>query len=186
MKIRNLYPEDAKLIRTALKQNRRAQEALYQKYASKMLSICRMYIQDIHFAEDVLMRGFLKAFTHLKQFGKTTNFEGWLRKIMINEALNFLRSKKQLIFIEEQSFEVPEDRLPEVAFSIEDLQYYIDQLPESQKVVFILFAVEGYSHKEIATLVKIPIGTSKAYLSRARTTLQQFVKIHYSKKNEKA
>ena len=151
-----------------------------------MLSICRMYIRDIHFAEDVLMRGFLKAFTHLNQFGKTNNFEGWLRKIMINEALTFLRSKKQLVFIEEQTFEVPEETAPEVDFSVEDLQYCIDQLPESQKVVFILFAIEGYSHKEIAEFVKIPMGTSKVYLSRARATLQQSVKIHYSKKNEKA
>ena len=119
MKIRNLYPEDAELILTALKQKRRAQETLYQKYAPKMISICSMYIRDIHFAEDELMRGFLKAFTHLNQFGKTNNFEGWLLKIMINEALTFLRSKKQLVFIEEQTFEVPEETTPEVDFSVE-------------------------------------------------------------------
>lgn len=185
LKIRNLYPEDAELVRTAQKHNRRAQETLYNKYAPKMLSVCRMYVRDVHFAEDVLMRGFLKAFTHLKQFGKTANFEGWLRKIMINEALTFLRSKKQLVFLEEQSFQVPEESTPEVDFSMEEIQYCIDQLPETQRVVFNLFAIEGYSHREVAALVHIPVGTSKVYLSRARVTLQQFIKTHYLKKMKK-
>ena len=188
MKIRNLYPDESELIRNAQANDRRAQEVLYQKYAAKMLSVVRYYIRDIQHAEDIVMSGFFKAFTRLDQFGKTKNFEGWLRKIMVNESLNFLRNKNYLIFIEEEEQFKPNEieiQVPQLDFSVDEIQLWIDQLPESQKIIFILFAIEGYTHQEIATSVKIPVGTSKVYLSRARINLQEKIKTHYLKKNEK-
>lgn len=187
MKIRNLYPDESELIRNASRHNRRAQEALYQKYAPKMLSVCRYYIRDMQHAEDVLMEGFLKAFTRLHQLTDLNKFPGWLRKIMVNESLHFLRSKNQLIFLEEEkTSKTQEIQAPQMDFSAEEVQQWIDQLPEAQKVIFILYAIEGYSHKEIGAQLNIPLGTSKGYLSRARRTLQEKLKTHYLKKNERA
>ena len=187
MKIRNLYPDESELIRNASRHNRRAQEALYQKYAPKMLSVCRYYIRDLQHAEDVLMNGFLKAFTRLNQLSEVKKFEGWLRKIMVNESLGFLRPKNQLIFLEEDYASIAQEiQAPQLDFSVEEVQQWIDQLPESQKVIFILYAIEGYSHKEIGAQLNIPLGTSKGYLSRARKTLQEKLKTHYFKKNERA
>ena len=93
MKVRSLFTDDIHLIERSKSNDRIAQKKLYDKYASKMLSVCRYYVKDIQHAEDLLMKVFLKAFLHLKQFGKTDNFEGWLRKIMVREALSFLRKK---------------------------------------------------------------------------------------------
>jgi RNA polymerase sigma-70 factor (ECF subfamily) len=129
-------------------------------------------------AEDVLMDGFLKAFTRLHQLTDLNKFPGWL---------HFLRSKNQLIFLEEEkTSKTQEIQAPQLDFSAEEVQQWIDQLPEAQKVIFILYAIEGYSHKEIGAQLNIPLGTSKGYLSRARKTLQEKLKTHYLKKNERA
>jgi len=114
-------------------------------------------------------------------------FPGWLRKIMVNECLGFIRSKNQLIFVdEENSYQTEEIKSFQLDFSVEEVQLWIDQLPESQKVIFILYAIEGYSHQEIGTQLNIPLGTSKGTLSRARKTLQEKIKTYYLKKNERA
>ena len=103
---------------------------------------------------------------------------------MVREALSFLRKKNQLVFSDEdytfQNISSP----PAADLSVEHLQNLIDQLPENQKVVFILYAIEGYSHKEISAELKIPIGTSKSYLSRGRNSLQKQIRTSYLKKNE--
>ena len=115
-----------------------------------MLSVCRYYIRDLHHAEDVLMGGFLKAFTRLPQLNDFKKFKGWLRKIMVNECLGFIRSKNQLIFVdEENSYQTEEIKSFQLDFSVEEVQLWIDQLPESQKVIFILYAIEGYSIKKL-------------------------------------
>lgn len=186
MTIRNLHIDESSLIQSALERDKKAQETLYRNYAPKMLSVCRYYIKDIQYAEDVLMRGFLKAFIRLDQLGKKDCFEAWLRKIITNEALMFLRSKKHLIFLEEYPSIPHEINIPTLNFSTEDIQLWIDQLPDKQKIIFILFAVEGYSHQEISSLLNIPVGTSKAYLSRARNSLQEKIKTYHTKRNEKA
>lgn len=152
-----------------------------------MLAVARYYINDLQHAEDVLMTAFFKAFTRLNQFKNDFNFEGWLRKIIVNEALSFLRKNNKLIYTDtevllEQS-EINDSQIEEVC---DEIQLWIDQLPENQKVVFMLYAVEGYSHKEIAQTLGIPVGTSKSYLSRARLKLQKKINNSYLKKNEKA
>ncbi|MDB2342686.1 RNA polymerase sigma factor [Flavobacteriaceae bacterium] len=184
MKVRPLYPDEVKLIEQSRSNNRRAQKQLYDKYAPKMLSVCRYYVKDIHHAEDLLMQGFFKAFTHLHQFGRTDNFEGWLRKIMVREALSFLRKKNSLIFSDEDYIFKNLSTPAAAELTVEHIQNLIDQLPENHKVVFILYAIEGYSHKEISKELKIPVGTSKSYLSRGRNSLQEQIKISHSNKNE--
>lgn len=152
-----------------------------------MLAVARYYINDLQHAEDVLMTAFFKAFTRLNQFKNDFNFEGWLRKIIVNEALSFLRKNNKLIYTDTEVFleqsEINDSQIEEVC---DEIQLWIDQLPENQKVVFMLYAVEGYSHKEIAQTLGIPVGTSKSYLSRARLKLQKKINNSYLKKNEKA
>jgi len=186
--IRALFPEETELIKKAKANDRVAQLMLYNQHAPKMLAVARYYIKDLQHAEDVLMKAFYKAFSKLNQFKNTSNFEGWLRKIIVNESLSFLRLNNKLIFTDtEEVFEQKQfHEIPSYDGLQENVQLWIDQLPENQKVVFILYAIEGLAHKEIAQTLNIPVGTSKSYLSRARVKLQKKINENHLKKNEKA
>jgi RNA polymerase sigma factor (sigma-70 family) len=188
MKIRALYPQETELIKKARSRDRAAQLLLYQKHSSRMLSVARYYIRDLQHAEDVMITAFYKAFTRMHQFKKEGNFEGWLRKIIVNEALSFLRINNRVLFSESQELlESPEpQQVQQDLEGADEIQIWIDQLPENQKIVFILFAIEGYTHKEIAKTLKMPTGTSRSYLSRARVALQKKWNDSNLKKNEKA
>lgn len=136
-----------------------------------MLSICRYYIADLHFAEDVMITGFYKVFSNLPAFKNNGSFEGWIRKIMVRESISFLRSKKQMFFVEEEEKIVQEidyNHTPEV----DHLQLIIDELPDGYKSVFVMYAIQGYSHKEIAEMLHISESTSKSQLYKARKMLQ--------------
>ena len=176
MKVIALHKNEQQLISEAIANNRQAQQQLYSKYASKMLSVCRQYIKDIHHAEDVMITGFMKMFTNLKKFENKGSFEGWIRRIMIHECIDYLRVKKNsfnhkdiddVIYSEEEdNYEMEGD------FSIDDIQLLIDNLPEGYKMVFNLYIIEGYKHNEIAELLNISEGTSKSQLSHAKRILQ--------------
>ena len=177
MKVIQLYKSESKLIARAAQNNREAQRRLYETYSSKMLSVCRMYVKDLHHAEDVMLKGFFKVFTHLKDFKEEGSFEGWIRKIMIREAISFLRNQKPLEF--KDDFKDSEiGFLNEVHSEMEasHIQQMIDELPEGYKVVFVMYAVEGYKHTEIAAMLKISEGTSKSQLFKARRMLQERLK----------
>ncbi|UGU14863.1 RNA polymerase sigma factor [Sinomicrobium kalidii] len=179
LKIIPLYKDEDKLIKRASGNDREAQYGLYTKYAPKMLSVCRYYVKDEQFAEDVMIRGFFKVFKHLDTFRREGSFEGWIRQIMVRECISFLRSKKSLYFIEEESpgkiagYAV--EGGPE-ALETEEIQFLIDNLPDGYKTVFLMFAVEGYSHKEIAEALRISENTSKSQLFKARKMLQEKIK----------
>lgn len=176
MKVITLHKKEQQLITEAIANNRQAQQQLYSKYASKMLSVCRQYIKDIHHAEDVMITGFMKMFTNLKKFEHKGSFEGWIKRIMIHECIDYLRVKKNsfnhkdiddVIYSgEEDNYEMEGD------FSIDDIQLLIDNLPEGYKMVFNLYSIEGYKHNEIAELLNISEGTSKSQLSHAKRMLQ--------------
>ncbi|MBC9798050.1 RNA polymerase sigma factor [Sinomicrobium sp. FJxs] len=178
MKIIPLYKDEDKLIRRASANDREAQHELYRKYAPKMLSVCRYYIKDEQFAEDVMIGGFFKVFTRIGTFRKAGSFEGWIRRIMVRECISFLRSEKSLSFIEEDPGTVTGYITDEghAALETEDLQFLIDGLPEGYKTVFLMFAIEGYSHKEIARTLRISESTSKSQLFKARRMLQEKIK----------
>ncbi|QDO95631.1 RNA polymerase sigma factor [Formosa sediminum] len=174
MKVIQLHKNQNELIKKASQNNREAQQALYDWHAPKMLSVCRYYIKDIHHAEEAMLNGFLKVFTQLKSFENKGSFEGWVRRIMVRESISFLRQKKQFVFAE-----VSEDIIEitplssEENLEVDDIQNLIDQLPEGYKMVFIMSAIEGYKHHEIAQILKISEGTSKSQLFKARQMLQQ-------------
>ena len=172
MKVINLHQEEKELIELAVENNRHAQQKIYSKFSPKMLSVCRQYVKDLHQAEDIMITSFMKVFTNLKNFKQEGSFEGWIRRIMINECISFIRVQKKVAYIEDENYFEESFNNIESQFSVDDIQFLIDNLPDGYKMVFNLFAIEGYKHQEIAELLGINEGTSKSQLSHARKMLQ--------------
>lgn len=177
MKVIQLHNNNVELIKKAAKNNREAQHMLYEAHAPKMLSICRYYVNDLQKAEEVMLNGFFKAFTNLKNFKNEGSFEGWIRKIMVREAISFLRQQKHIEFsIEEIEINAQPTNNIQTEIELNEIQQLIDELPEGYKMVFVMYAIEGYKHHEIAELLKINEGTSKSQLFKARQLLQDKIK----------
>lgn len=177
MKVIQLHNNEKKLIAKASTNNREAQHVLYELHSPKMLSVCRYYIKDVHQAEEVMLNGFFKVFKYLKTFKGEGSFEGWIRRIMVREAISFLRSKKQLEFsVEEVEFTQNSTDSINSNIEVAEIQRLIDELPEGYKMVFVMYAIEGYKHYEIAEMLNISEGTSKSQLFKARQMLQQKIK----------
>jgi|TARA_R110002110_G_scaffold50369_13_gene149125 RNA polymerase sigma-70 factor (ECF subfamily) len=177
LKIRSLHKNYSSLIAKARKGNRRAEHELFELFAPKMLSICRQYVKNNNLAEEVLLTGFLKVFTHLKSFQGNGSFEGWIRRIMVNESISQLRKDKKLLFSDDIEIENSMSQVAYVETELEvgEIQLLIDALPDGYKTVFVLYAVEGYKHGEIAELLQISESTSKTQLFKARRMLQEKV-----------
>lgn len=173
LKVIPLHNNQMELIRKASSKNREAQHVLYEIHAPKMLSVCRYYIKDIHNAEDVMLNGFFKAFTQLHTFKNEGSFEGWLRKIMIREAISFLKQQKNIEFpVDDFSFHKEPTNNIQTNLALDEIQQCIDELPEGYKMVFVMNVIEGYKHHEIAELLQISEGTSKSQLFKAKQLLQ--------------
>ncbi len=174
LKVIQLHKNQTQLIKKAIQNNREAQQALYNWHAPKMLSVCRYYIKDVQHAEEAMLNGFLKVFTQLKTFENKGSFEGWIRRIMVRESISFLRQKKQVVFVEVDDDTTEASPLSsEGNLAVDDIQNLIDNLPEGYRMVFVMSAIEGYKHHEIASILKISEGTSKSQLYKARQLLQQ-------------
>jgi RNA polymerase sigma-70 factor (ECF subfamily) len=174
LKIITFYNNEKLLIKKAASGNREAQQWLYEKNAPKMLSVCRQYVKDLQFAEDVMVKGFLKVFTHLCSFRHEGSFEGWIRKIMVRECITYLR-KQQLVVFDGELYGNNRDQqiYTDSDLDVERIQLLIDALPEGYRMVFGLYALEGYKHHEIADMLQISESTSKSQLFRARKMLQE-------------
>lgn len=172
------------LVRLAQSSNQKAQLALYDRYSGKMLSVCRQYIKDLQFAEDIMIIAFHKAFININKYEPFGSFEGWLRQIMIRECISYLRVHKNkfgLIEIDEYHFrQQPVDVLND---ETDEIQNAIDHLPIGCKTVFNLYVIDGYKHKEIAELLDVSIGTSKSQLSHAKKLLKKSLANLKPKKN---
>ncbi|MBK8292027.1 MAG: RNA polymerase sigma factor [Flammeovirgaceae bacterium] len=167
--------KDVELIEGCKRQNRDAQKRLYERYASKWYALFCRYIKDKIEAEDVLIVAFTKILNKIDQYTGEGNFEGWMRKVIVNEALSYLRKNKNMYLetdIEAADYEPDYENL-EKNLEAEDLLKMIDQLPTGYRIVFNLYAIEGYSHQEIANQIGISENTSKSQLSRARASLQK-------------
>ncbi|SDL53644.1 RNA polymerase sigma-70 factor, ECF subfamily [Catalinimonas alkaloidigena] len=180
------YTHEKELVQDCQAGVRAAQRHLYEHYAPKMLVVCQRYLRDDYEAEDALVRGFTKVFQHLHQYEGNGSFEGWIRRIMVNEALMQLR-KSRLMFVhtEVEALQYqPDYRTVDTSLEAEDLMNLVCQLPDGYRTVFNLYAIEGYSHKEIADQLGISESTSKSQLSRARVLLQEYLRKSdlYSKK----
>jgi RNA polymerase sigma-70 factor (ECF subfamily) len=173
LKVINLHQEETTTIRLAVENNRQAQQLIYSKFAPKMLSVCRQYVKDLHHAEDLMITAFMKVFAHLKNFENKGSFEGWIRRIMVNECISYIRAHQKVSFLEEENYTEDSFNNIESNFTVDAIQLLIDSLPDGYKMIFNLYAIEGYKHHEIASLLGINEGTSKSQLSHARKMLQQ-------------
>jgi RNA polymerase sigma-70 factor (ECF subfamily) len=188
VKVIQLYTNEKTLIEKAAKGDRKAQRKLYDKHAGKMLSVCRQYISPIENAEEMMLNGFFKVFTKLESFQHEGSFEGWVRRIMIRECLNSLRKKDPFKW----SQEIEEEKLEDEAADEDDedlpldmIQECIDSLPDGYKSVFVMFAIDGLKHREIAMMLEISENTSKTQFRKARLMLQEQI-IELKKKRYEA
>lgn len=161
------------LIKACKKQNTKAQRMLYDKYASSMLGVCRRYIKSEMEAEDVMIKGFMKVFTKIDLFEGKGSFEGWMKRIMINEALGYIRKHKAMYLEIEAADKEPDIDKMSTELEAKDLLKMVNELPSGYRTIFNLYAIEGYSHKEISKLLGINENTSKSQLSRARMHLRK-------------
>lgn len=167
--------DDYALVSECAKGSPKAQRALFDKFAPKMLSVCRRYLQNLEEAEDVLQDGFVKIFQKIGEFKMEGSLEGWIRRIMVNTALDALRKKKKLLAdqnVDDVSYKLPFEDHGFDDMDVRFLLQLIDRLPDGYRVVFNMFAIEGYSHKEIADTLGVTENTSKSQYSRARAYLR--------------
>ena len=167
--------KEDELIKGCLRRDSSAQKLLYDTYSSKMYGLCYRYVKDSMEAEDVLVTAFMKVFDKIQQFKSEGSFEGWIRRIVVNEALTYLRRHRSM-YLEtelEQADREPDYNALSDHLEAEDLLKMIQELPTGYRIVFNLYAIDGYSHKEIAEQLGISENTSKSQLSRARTYLQR-------------
>ncbi|MDB4924757.1 MAG: sigma-70 family polymerase sigma factor [Mucilaginibacter sp.] len=157
---------------------RQAQELLYKQFAAKMLGVCMRYATDRMEAEDMLQNGFIKVFKKLEDYRGDGAFEGWVRRIMVHSAIEYYRKHHkmvQVMDVTEIGNEPSVNPTVMANMGVKDLMNIIRQLSPGYKMVFNLYAIEGYSHREIAGIVGITEGASKSQLSRARAILKDMV-----------
>lgn len=163
------------LIKGCRKGNRKSQEELYRRFSSAMYGLCLQYASNEEDARDILQEGFIKVFNKIDQVKNPAAFPGWVRRIMINTALEKYRSQVVLKKVDELRAE-SEMEVMNNAFenlTVEELVEIIQGLTPRYRMVFNLYAIEGYNHKEIGEMLGISEGTSKSNLSRARGILQE-------------
>ena len=168
--------DDTSLVNECLKGNSRAQKALFDKFAPKMLSVCLRYMKNPEKAEDALQDGFIKVFTNLLNFNNSGVLEGWIRRIIVNTCLDELKKNKKLLLnisVEEVEYKLESNDFVQEQMMADDLMKLIQNMPEGYRVVFNMFAIEGYAHQEIATQLGISESTSKSQYLRARAYLKQ-------------
>ncbi len=167
---------EAELIKGCLEGNKEIQKMLYQRYASTMLGVCFRYFNDRDEAEDALQEGFIKVFTNLGSFRNEGSLEGWIRRIIVNTSLNMIRNHLKFQFhtdIDEADYLIKDDADVISDLTREEMLRMLRELPPGYKLVFNLYEIEGYSHKEIADMMGISVSTSKTQLLKARKWLQK-------------
>lgn len=163
------------LLEGCKKNDRKAQELLYRSLASKMLGVCVRYARDSFEAEDILQAGFVKVFQKIPEFRNEGSFEGWIRRIMVNTAIEVYRKNHRGLNVVDidQVYDEPQSMFDMTSLETGDLLKLIKQLPAGYRLVFNMYVIEGYSHKEIGEQLGISEGASKSQLSRARALLRE-------------
>lgn len=168
---------EPEIIKGCAKHDRRAQQMLYDRYSRFLLAICMRYASDRAEAEDILQDSLLKVYFSIRDYSGTGSFAGWLRKIAVNTAItHYHRHLKYRYHVEIEEYASAETgtiSFEEDLFSSDELFMVLNELPSGYRMVFNLYAVEGYKHKEIASMLGIDINTSKSQYSRARAVLRE-------------
>ena len=180
--------DEYQLVKDCLKQKPEAQRQLYEQFAKTMLGVCYRYTKSFKDAEDVLQDGFVKVFLHLRQYKQEGQLGAWIRRIMVNTAINFLKRDRKYrdeMYFTEQSLHPVADDNPAIILQAKELADLIRQLPPGYQAIFNLHAVEGYSHVEIGEMLGISDGTSRSQYARARALLISWIEeISLEQKNE--
>ena len=164
------------IIRGCKKQSRQAQKALYDKYSPTMFGVCKRYCKNREDAEDVLINGLFKAMNNIHQYSGQGSFEGWIRRIVVNEALMFLRKRQKIIVeIEEYHLDIPKGTKIEDELAAQDILELLEELPVGYRTVFNMYVLDGLKHREIAEALNISINTSKSQLILAKKRMQELL-----------
>ena len=172
-------------IKKAIKGDPYHQKAIYEKHKVSFFKLCLLYVKDRSIAEDILQEGFIKIFTKLSSYNADKgSFSAWARRIIINECLQYLRSSKKQVKVEELNeviymFSSRYEKDTIAKLSLDEIYKIIDTLPEGYKIVFNLYVVEGYNHREIAELLGISENTSKSQLHKAKRRIKNLIKKYY-------
>jgi RNA polymerase sigma factor (sigma-70 family) len=172
---------DQQIIAGCAKHERRAQQVLYDRYSGFLLGVCMRYATDKAEAEDILQDSFLKIFFSIKNYSGTGSFIGWLRKVAVNTAItNYHKNMKHRYHIDIDEYMPAETGVvsfEEDYFTADELYMVLNELPTGYRMVFNLYAVEGYKHKEIGEMLGIDINTSKSQYSRAKAVIREKLEI---------
>jgi RNA polymerase sigma factor (sigma-70 family) len=173
----DLYKEE-EIIRGCQRNDRKYQEILYRRFSRRMYGICQSYAGDRALAQDMLHDAFIKVFRTIKSFKMDGSLEGWIRRVVTNTAIDHLRKQQKMdhyINDEMEDFQEPQQAPITAEISSQEILNQVARLPDGARAIFNLYALEGYSHKEIAEQLNISEGTSKSQFNRARTLLKQWV-----------
>jgi len=174
----NHFESESDIIEGCILGNPRMQRMLYEKFSPKMYALCIRYAGNTDDAQDILQDGFVKVFGNIARFKGTGSFEGWIRRIIVNTAIEHFRKKNTLQVIDEHTENQLADDHTNIFNLLEakELLEIIKSMPAGYRTVFNLYAVEGYTHKEIATMMNLTEGTSKSQYARAKSWLQERIK----------
>jgi len=168
---------DEELVKGCAKEVRHFQELLYAKYNRKMYAVCLRYAKDRDHALDMLQEGFIKVYNHIGNFSHTGSLEGWIRRIMVNTSINLLRKEKKHLEIDEVKGGIPSYSSSIVEkMSADEILALVTLLPTGCRTVFNMFAIEGYSHKEIASMLNVAESTSRTQYLKAKNALKKLIK----------
>jgi RNA polymerase sigma factor (sigma-70 family) len=175
---RNQNITESDLISGCIEGNRRMQEELYNRFSPRMYAVCLRYAANAEEAQDILQEGFIKIFKKLDSFRGEGSFEGWIRRIFVNTAIEHFRRKRYLTPVTEKEENTIEGKYTSALddLAAKDIMALVQELSPGYRTVFNMYVVEGYSHKEIADMLGISEGTSKSQLSRAKVILQDMVR----------
>jgi len=175
-----------KIVKACLRGDKKSQKKLYETFYSKMLVVCMRYANDVDEAKDILHDGFIKVFTQLKNFGHKGSLEGWIRKIVVNTAIDSVRKKKDILFQrdDEYGFERDISDSEDIAaekymkMKAELVMKLIQKLTPMYRTVFNMYVIDNHTHKEIAEMLNISEGTSKSNLAKAKNKLRELFDEH--------
>ena len=169
---------EEQMLAGSIKNNASAQEAFYNKFSPKMLGVCYRFAKNREDAEDMLQEGFIKIFTQLHQYRNEGALEGWIRRIVVHTCINVLKKNKKFAesvdIIHANSIHVKEDMIPSI-MQAKQVVECIRMLPMGYRTVLNLYAIEGYSHKEIADMLDIEESTSRSQYTRAKAMLEDIL-----------
>ncbi|RLD66819.1 MAG: RNA polymerase subunit sigma-70 [Bacteroidetes bacterium] len=154
----------------------KSQRLLYELYAPKMLGVCMRYFHTKDEAQDALHDGFVKIYSKIKDFRGEGSFEGWIRRIMVNTSLNLYRHNLKRMYhadVDDERVQIADSSMSFDQFNVQDIMKLIQGLPDGYRIIFNMYEIDGYAHKEIAEALQISVNTSKSQLLKARKHLRQ-------------